>query len=237
MAAEGIRRPAGGGWLVLIGGGEFSFGETEAVDAAWLERTGEGVVGFVPAASGSSDYGRHFAQYLQERFQRRAETVPIYRARDGRRGKNLRRLEAAAAVYLGAGVAEQLLDAVVDTPAVETLLERLRSGGTVAAIGAAAQTLGRSVRSVRGDAVLDGLGWLVDGVVETNFSPAHDRRLRQLMESPGVGWGLGIPSGSAVLLGPEGRIESVGLSFLLDDAEGELKVLGGPLEAAPGVED
>ena len=87
MSDSPLRRPAGGGWLVLVGGGEFSFGETLDADAAWLEvsgaggggrragggttgggTTGEaagGHVGFIPAASGSVDYGHHFADYLE----------------------------------------------------------------------------------------------------------------------------------------------------------------------------
>jgi hypothetical protein len=45
------------GWLALLGGGEFTFGETEEVDRAWLERCPAGPIGFVPAASGSIDCG------------------------------------------------------------------------------------------------------------------------------------------------------------------------------------
>ena len=33
-----LRRIQGDGWLVLIGGGEFSFGETLEVDRAWLAK-------------------------------------------------------------------------------------------------------------------------------------------------------------------------------------------------------
>ena len=70
-----------------MGGGEFSFEETELADASWLDKSPEGTVGFLPAASGSTDYGNHFAVYLDEYFERRVETVPIYRARDARRGR------------------------------------------------------------------------------------------------------------------------------------------------------
>ena len=41
------------GWLALLGGGEFTFGETEEADRAWLERCPAGPIGFLPAASGS----------------------------------------------------------------------------------------------------------------------------------------------------------------------------------------
>ena len=221
-----FRRPAGDGWLALIGGGEFSFGETVDADRAWLAHAPEGPVGFLPAASGSSDYGRELALYLGEAFGREVETIPIYRVRDARRSKNAARIEAAAALYLGAGVAEQLVEALVDTPAAEALLARLRSGGAVTAIGAAAQALGAVYRGLRGTPQ-PGLSWLSNGVIETNFSPAHDRRLRALLEQPGVSWGLGLPAGSALLMGPAGQTERVGPVFLLREADADLEVLDG----------
>jgi len=222
-----IPRPAGAGWLALIGGGEFSFGETLDADAAWLEKTAPGTVGFVPAASGSDDYGRHFTGYLEEEFDRQAEIVPVYRPRDARRGKNAERIAAATAVYLGGGVADRLLEAVTETPVADALLEMLRGGGVVAAIAAAAQALGQAVRSIAVGQVIPGLGWLPGGAIETNFDPEHDRRLRKLLTQPGVRWGLGIPAGAAVLLGPDGALEVVGTAFHASGPESELQEIAG----------
>lgn len=218
-----LRRIPGDGWLCLLGGGEFSFGETLEADAAWLDKTAPGTVGFVPAASGSNEYGYHLAEYLSEEFDRQAETVPIYRVRDARRGKNLDRLRDAAAVYLGGGVPDHLLDAVMDTPAVEVLTDVVtRQGGMVVAIAAAAQAVAQGVRSIFRGNVLPGFGWLPQGVVDPNFDPGHDRRLRELMSTLGIEWGLGIPSGAAVLLGPDERVEVVGTAFLLEGEDGDL---------------
>ncbi len=227
-----IRRIRGAGWLALLGGGEFSFGETEDADRAWLERTPPGKVGFLPAASGSSEYGEHFAAYLRDGFDREVETLPIYRTRDGRRGKNRRRIEDVAAVYLGGGVTDQLLDAVRNTPCAEALAAKLQQGGVLAAMAAAAQCAGQVARSMFGGAAVGGLGWLPGGAVEPNFDPAHDRRLRRLMAAPEVEWGLGIPARSALLLGPEGEAEVLGTVFLLGDADGDFEVLQqGPRES------
>ena len=33
------------GWLALLGGGEFSFGETEDADQAWLDKVPPGPIG------------------------------------------------------------------------------------------------------------------------------------------------------------------------------------------------
>src|SRR3954464_257311 len=184
------------GWLALLGGGEFSFGETEEADQAWIERTPPGPVGFIPAASGSNDYPRHFAEYLKEEFDREVEIIPIYRERDGRRGRNAERILDVAAVYLGGGVADHLLDAVRDTPAAEALARKLAGGGVGVRVAAAAQCAGKFARSIFKGDLIPGFGWLPDGVVEPNFDPGHDRRLRRMLLGGGGRDGFGIPAGA-----------------------------------------
>jgi len=223
-------RIPGQGWLALLGGGEFSFGQTVDADFAWIEKTAPGPVGFIPAASGSDDYPRHFATYLKEQLGRELETIPIYRARDGRRVRNAERIAAVPAVYLGGGVTDHLLEALAETPSAEALARKIREGGMVVAIAAAAQAAGHAARSIAPGSLIPGLGWLPEGVVEPNFDPAHDRRLRKLLAAPGVQWGLGIPAESAVLLGPDGVMEVVGTAFRVAGPEGELEVLGEPFE-------
>ena len=220
-----IRRLEGAGWLALLGGGEFSFGETLDADRAWLAKAPPGPIGFVPAASGSADYGVHLAEYFEGSFGRAVETIPIYRPRDARRGRNAERIAAVAAVYLGGGVTDHLLEALAGSPAAEALAGKLRDGGVVAAIAAAAQCAGRVARSIFGGGTVPGLGWLPDAAVEPNFDPGHDRRLRKLMAAPGVAVGLGIPAGAALLLGPEGAVEVAGTAFRLRGADGDLEVM------------
>jgi cyanophycinase-like exopeptidase len=213
-----------GGWLALLGGGEFTFGETEEIDEAWLEKTLPGPIGFVPAASGSVDYSKHFATFMAERFDREVELIPIYRERDARRGRNLERIAACAAVYLGGGVTDHLIDALAGSPALEALA-RKREEGMVVAIAAAAQACGAEARSVFGGKRIDGLGLVPGAVIETNFDPAHDRRLRkQLAGAPGH-FALAIPAGNALLLGPDGVFEAVGTVFRLSGPEAELEPL------------
>jgi cyanophycinase-like exopeptidase len=230
----------GRGWLALIGGGEFSFEETLDADEAWVEKLPPGPVGFIPAASGSNDYAHHFAEYMAEAFQREVEVIPIYRSRDARRGRNSERIREVAAVYLGGGVTDHLLDALRETPAAEARAARLRDGGVIVAIAAAAQAVGRVARSIfRGEAI-PGLGLLPQAAVEPNFDPAKDRRLRKLLSSagaPGAGWGLGIPAGNAVLFGPDGVMEVVGTAFRLSAPDAELELLGDPDFEIPDEEE
>jgi cyanophycinase-like exopeptidase len=225
MSRRPFTRPPGGGWLALLGGGEFSFGETHDADRAWLDKTPAGVVGFVPAASGSIEYPQHFGAYLRESFERQVETLPVFRARDGRRGRNAERVAQLAAVYLGGGAADQLLEALAGTPVDAALRDRLATGGVIAAIAGAAQCLGVAARSVLAARFVPALGWLDGGVVEPNFDPEHDRRLRQLMRQPGVRWGVGIPAGAALLLGPDGALEVVDGVYVLTAPDGEYTLL------------
>lgn len=218
------------GWLALVGGGEFSYDETLDADRAWIEKLPPGPIGFIPAAAGSNDYPRHFGEYMLEAFGREVEIIPIYRSRDGRRGRNSERIRDVAAVYLGGGVTDHLLEAIQETPAAEALAAKIRDGGMVVGIAAAAQAAGRLARSIFRGELIPGFGWLPEGVVEPNFEPDHDRRLRKMVAAPGVRWGLGIPAGSAVLFGPGGVLEVVGTIFRLRDSDGDLEVLDGDLE-------
>jgi len=220
------RRLAGDGWLVLLGGGEFSFGETEEVDRAWLDRAPAGPIGFVPTASGSPDYATHFADYMAESFDREVVNLPVYRARDARRGKNIERVRELAAVYVGAGLGDRLVEVLGGTPFLEALEAKVADGGVVVAIAAAAQVAGAVARDLRGETI-PGWGWLDRGVVEANFLPDHDRRLRQLVRAPGVEWGWGVPAGSAVFLGSD-RAESLGPVFRLQDTDDDLELVTAP---------
>lgn len=225
-----IRRIPGAGWLALLGGGEFSYGETFDADEVWAAKAAPGPVGFIPAASGSNDYARLFGDYLKEELERELEIIPIYRGRDSRRGRNSERIAAVPVVYLGGGVADHLLEALSGSPAAEALTQKLQIGGVVVAIAAAAQAAGRVVRSIAPGRVIPGFGWLPEGVIEPNFDPGHDRRLRKLLEQEGVRWGLGIPAESAVMLGPGGAVEVVGSAFYVEGPEGEMEVLEEPAE-------
>ena len=220
-------RIPGNGWLVLLGGGEFSFGDTVDADFVWLDKVPPGPIGFIPAASGSNDYPKHFGEYMQQQFDRELEIIPIYRPRDGRRGRNAERIAEVPAVYIGGGLTDHLLEAIVGTPAADALVRKIQEGGVVVTIAAAAQAAGRWAKSFAPGKSLPGFGWLPEGVVEPNFDPGHDRRLRRLLAAEGVRWGLGIPAESAILLGPEGVMEVVGTAFRVVGTNGDLDVLGG----------
>src|SRR5213593_4976746 len=106
--------------LALIGGGEFSFGETREIDEFLVRAVpaGRRTVAFIPAASGSAEYATHLGAYFKQ-IDPSLETinVPIYRGRDARRQKNLNHLLAAGMIYLGGGVTNNLLAALYQSAA------------------------------------------------------------------------------------------------------------------------
>src|SRR5215212_19317 len=171
--------------LVLIGGGEFSFGETREVDEYLLSRmpAGRRTVAFLPTASGSAEYAGHIGKYWKT-IDPAIETVnvPVYRGRDNRRQKNLDLILSAGMVYLGGGVTNTLLDALRESAAEVALREAAASGAVIAAIGAAASSFGTWVRDMRPGVVSAGsipaLGWLSNAVVYTGFSADDDLGLR-----------------------------------------------------------
>jgi cyanophycinase-like exopeptidase len=200
--------------LVLIGGGEFSFGETREIDEFLLRNmpADRRTVAFIPAASGSAEYAGHFGKYLQG-IDSTVETVnvPIYRGRDSRRQKNLNQLHAAGMIYLGGGVTNNLLAVLRESAADLAMREAAANGSVIAAIGASASCFGIAARDMHGIAAsLPGLGWLATTVVDTAFAPDDDANLRRLMSVPETLLGLGIPAGTALAIRGDGGTEIAG---------------------------
>lgn len=201
--------------LALIGGGEFSFGETRAIDELLLARMPRDrrTIAFLPTASGSAEYAVHLGEYFRK-LDPSVEVinVPVYRGRDNRRQKNLEAILSAGMVYLGGGVTNNLLETIRESPADMAIRDAAANGAVIAAIGAAASCFGTYARDMRGGSALPALGWLANTVVDTGFDPQNDVALRRLMSLPEVELGLGIPPKTALVIdgGGDGTIEGEG---------------------------
>jgi cyanophycinase-like exopeptidase len=200
--------------LVLIGGGEFSFGETRAVDELLLGRmpAERRTVAFLPTASGSAEYAVHFGAYLRGLDESvEVVNVPVYRGRDNRRQKNLSAILNAGMVYLGGGVTNNLAPVLRESPAELALRDAAANGTVIAAIGAAASCFGTHARDMRGGAsALPALGWLAGTVIDTGFDPQNDVALRRLMSLPEATLGIGIPAKTALVIHRDGTTKIVG---------------------------
>ncbi len=205
--------------LVLIGGGEFSFGETRAIDELLLARmpADRRTVAFLPTASGSAEYAVHFGTYLRGLSEQLdvasvdVVNVPIYRGRDNRRQKNLTAILNAGMIYLGGGVTNNLAPVLRESPAELALRDAAANGAVIAAIGAAASCFGTHARDMQGGAsAIPALGWLVHTVIDTGFDPQNDTALRRLMSLPEATLGIGIPAKTALVIHRDGTAEIVG---------------------------
>lgn len=199
--------------LVLIGGGEFSFGETREIDVQLLAKmpADRRTIAFLPTASGSAEYAAHIGKYFRELDPTvEVVNVPIYRGRDARRQKSLSTILGAGMVYLGGGVTNGLLETIRESAAEIALRDAAANGAVIAAIGAAASCFGTHARDMRGGRALAGLGWLAHTVVDTAFDPQNDVALRRLMSLPEVELGLGIPPKTAIFVDAEGAGEIAG---------------------------
>ena len=197
--------------LVLIGGGEFSFGETREIDEFLLAQmpSDRRSIAFLPTASGSAEYAQHLGKYFHE-IDPNVETinVPIYRGRDNRRPKNLNAILSAGMVYIGGGVTNTFLGTFRESAAEIALRDAASNGAVIAAIGAAASSFGRHVRDMRGVVpAIDGMGWLPDTVIEAGF---EDTTLRRLMSLPDVRLGVGIPAKTALAIRADGSTQVIG---------------------------
>jgi cyanophycinase-like exopeptidase len=199
--------------LALIGGGEFSFGETRAIDERLLssmprERR---TVAFVPTASGSNEYAQHIGRYFRD-IDPSVQTVnvPLYRGRDVRRQKNLNMILEAGMIYFGGGVASTLLGVLRQSPAEMAIREAAANGTVVAAIGVSASCFGTAIHDPRSGAAVPGFGWMEATAVEAGFDPAHDTALRRLMSSREIEVGIGLPVSTALFARSDGSAEVEG---------------------------
>jgi len=200
--------------LVLIGGGEFSFGETREIDEMLLRSmpAGRRTVAFLPTASGSAEYAAHLGAYFKT-IDPAVETVnvPVYRGRDNRRPRNVNALLAAGMIYIGGGVTNNLLDTLPQSAAEIAIRDAAEFGSVVAAIGAAAACFGTHARNMRGaGSALPALGWLAHTVIDTAFDPENDTMLRRLMSIEGTELGIGIPPKCALVIRGDGSTEIAG---------------------------
>ena len=200
--------------LMLIGGGEFSFGETREVDEFLVRNipSDRKTIAFLPTASGSAEYAIHLGNYFKE-INASLETinVPIYRGRDSRRLKNLNHILSAGMIYVGGGVTNNLLDTLRESPAEIAMRDAAANGVVIAAIGAGAACFGVHTRDMHTPAsARPALGWLAETVVETAFDPQNDAMLRRLMSLQDVSLGIGIPPKTAIAIRSDGSTTILG---------------------------
>ncbi len=208
-----LRRLAGAGWLVLVGGGDWEQGETGEVDSEILVRTSlSAPVAYVPTAHGSIARGEALLDYYVDLGGPRGYVVPILEPSDARERKNAHLLSQAGLIYLADGDPLQLTRTLWASPALDAMAEAFKRGAMVVGVAAGASALGAWVlEDPQTPSGGTGWGWLPGIVVVPDFTgSAAAPGLQAALRARSGLVGLGIPTGVALALGPERRVETWG---------------------------
>lgn len=204
----------GTGWLILAGGGRWQTGETGAIDAAalgWADLNRP--IAVLLAAGGSSADGEALLEYYGEMGGPSGFILPIHTSADAQRAENYQLLAEAGLVYIGDGPDSLgLIQSLRESPALAALGYAFDNGTTIIGTGSGAVALGAWAAGQAGtDQILPGWSWLPNVIIEPHFTGTESSdRLRSLLNAHPNCLGLGIPDGTALALGPNGRVETVG---------------------------
>lgn len=197
--------------MVLSGGGRWEAGETGDIDAAALGWAEIGLpVAVVLTAGASTARGEALVDYLVDLGAPEGYIVPIFDDAGARNLENCGLLAQAGLVVIADGPdVVKLVRVLRDSPSLDAIFQAFEVGATVYAVGAAALALGAWI--VGPERIEPGLGLLENLLIEPGFSDAGSAaRLRILLEEHPDCLGLGIPGQSALALGPEGQVETIG---------------------------
>ena len=205
-----LRWRDGRGWLVLTGGGKPK-DISHILRAAIEAMSDESPVVFVPTASAAPDGDHATSRRIITQIETLGGPVgyvaPIFTHTDATDLRNVRRLAQAGLVYLGDGLAQQLIMALSDTPTLDVLTAAYEAGAVVVAAGAAACALG-----ARGmcEQEIAGWGWLPDALICPHSAQAST--LREAVKAHPECLGLGIPQDTALALGPDNQVQTLSAS-------------------------
>jgi cyanophycinase len=208
----------GAGWLLVAGGGAWQKGETDAIDAAALGwASPDQPIAILPTGGGSTAEGEALLEYYADLGGPNGYIVPIFDAASARQEENCQLLREAGLIYISDGPdVLRLVRTLRESPALYALAYAFDIGAVVVGTGIGAAAMGAWVAS---DASVDttgvgaepGLEWLPGTIVEPHFRGTKTAvELRRLLQAQPNCLGLGIPKGTALALGPEGQVETVG---------------------------
>jgi hypothetical protein len=200
--ANVIRWRDGAGWLVLSGGGDFASGETGDIEANALAHVPAGdPVAYIWAA-GDVETADEYLVALDELGAPTGYLVDVLTEDD----ETIRReLSVAGLVIFGDGPNLKALRAGLLGAALDGISTAFERGAVIMGIAQGAAVLGSFLDEQTG------LGW-VEGAI---IAPGYDQdgvpeRLHNLLLNHPDAYGLGIGSGSALALGPDGEVEPWG---------------------------
>lgn len=217
-----LRWRTGAGWLVLAGGGKWQNDETGEIDAAALGWANlDRPIAVLPTAGSTTAEGEALLEYYADLGGPSGYIVPIFGAADAQSAENCQLLAEAGLVYIADGPdVLSLVKALRESPALEALVYAFAGGAAILGMAAGATALGGWVAARQ---TQPGWGWLPDIVVEPHFVGTEaSSRLQNLLNVHANCFGLGIPTGMALALGPDGQVVTVG--------DGQVTIVVGEVE-------
>jgi hypothetical protein len=216
--ANVIRWREGAGWLVLSGGGyatgggdssddhlsddDFSSEEITEIEAEALTRVAAGdPIAYVWAANDLETADKHL-EALHDLGGPTGYLVDVLTEDDD----SLRQqLSGAGMIVLGDGPNARELRSGILGAAIEAIGVAFEKGAVVLGVGSGAALLGSVLTEQAG------LAWVENAVIVPGYErDGQDALLRDLLAKHPMAYGLGISTGSALALGPNGEIETWG---------------------------
>ena len=206
----------GAGWIVLAGDGQHGPHDWDGIYAAILGWAIPGrPAALILTAGGSSMAAENLLECWADLGGANGYIVPIYTPGDAHRLENCELLADAGLVYLADGPnVLALLRVLGASPALDAIAQAFDDGAPVVAAGVASAPMGAWVADPAGRVPAEpGWAWVQDVVIAPRFTGAQNaENLRGLLAAHPDCLGLGIPEGTALALGPRGRVETLGVA-------------------------
>ena len=209
---------AGAGGLVVSGGGSWRESETGEVDAAvlgWADL--DRPMAILPTAGTSMPEAEALLDYYVDLGGPNGYVVPIFDAVGAQLPENCDLLEGAGLIVISDGPDwVTLARALRESPAMEAAVRAFQRGAAITGIGAGAAALGawvpdpdsQNAETLRSE---PGLSWLNNVIVAPRFEGSETaHQLRRLLGLKPNCLGLGVPEGTALGLGPGGKVANIG---------------------------
>ncbi len=200
--ANVIRWREGAGWLVLSGGADSNSAEASEVEAEALARASAGEpLAYIWAAGNVEDADEHLIA-LEDLGAPTGYLVDVQTEDDD---TIRRQLTEAGMIIIGDGADAKQLRSSLLGAALEGISAAYERGAVVLGIGQGAAVLGAFIDDK------EGLNWIERAIIQPHYeqeaSPAALRA--QLAKHPDA-YGLGVGTGSALALGPNGELAAWG---------------------------
>jgi cyanophycinase len=215
---------AGGGHLMLIGGGAKP-AEAMAGFVAVAGGAGARIV-VLPMASGDSrNTGAYYVDLFAEHGVSGVQVIHIDDRRDALRRVHVDAVAAADGVWFSGGDQNRIAARVVDTPLHGALRQVLRRGGVIGGTSAGTACQSEVMITGEGDATdvrrgavatTRGLGLWEGVIVDQHFlARQRQRRLLSLVLEHPRELGIGIDEGTAAWVRPDGTMQVIGASQII----------------------